>query len=110
MSALLMVNGFKGRTLLPYIKNQRPLFASSQMGYGSRALTLLQMYYEGKFPCLEEETVQKPKEITTVNSEVWFCFFFFFIFCHGKLHNFPCKSPLCSEEILSFDFHREVEL
>lgn len=68
--------GFKGRTLLPCIKNQRPLFAqfvvgSSQMGYGSRALTLLQMYYEGKFPCLEEETVQKPKEITTVSSEVW---------------------------------------
>ncbi|NWX58490.1 NAT10 acetyltransferase, partial [Promerops cafer] len=39
------------------------------MGYGSRALTLLQMYYEGKFPCLEEETVQKPKEITAVSSE-----------------------------------------
>uniref|UniRef100_H1A153 RNA cytidine acetyltransferase n=1 Tax=Taeniopygia guttata TaxID=59729 RepID=H1A153_TAEGU len=39
------------------------------MGYGSRALTLLQMYYEGKFPCLEEEAVQKPKEITTVSSE-----------------------------------------
>lgn len=57
------------------MKNQRPRFphsvvASSQMGYGSRALTLLQMYYEGKFPCLEEETVQKPKEITTVSSEV----------------------------------------
>lgn len=76
MSALLM--GFKGRTLWPCIKNQRPHFAcsqfvvaSSQMGYGSRALTLLQMYYEGKFPCLEEETVQKPKEITTVSSEVW---------------------------------------
>lgn len=39
------------------------------MGYGSRALTLLQMYYEGRFPCLEEEIVQKPKEITTVSSE-----------------------------------------
>uniref|UniRef100_A0A8C0FYX5 RNA cytidine acetyltransferase n=1 Tax=Bubo bubo TaxID=30461 RepID=A0A8C0FYX5_BUBBB len=39
------------------------------MGYGSRALTLLQMYYEGKFPCLEEETIQKPKEIATVSSE-----------------------------------------
>ncbi|NXY24373.1 NAT10 acetyltransferase, partial [Atrichornis clamosus] len=39
------------------------------MGYGSRALTLLQMYYEGKFPCLEEKTVQKPKEIATVSSE-----------------------------------------
>ncbi|NWX69039.1 NAT10 acetyltransferase, partial [Alca torda] len=41
------------------------------MGYGSRALTLLQMYYEGKFPCLDEKTVQKPKEIATVSSEVW---------------------------------------
>lgn len=40
------------------------------MGYGSRALNLLQMYYEGKFPCLEEKTVQKPKEIATVSSEV----------------------------------------
>ncbi|KFU85031.1 N-acetyltransferase 10, partial [Chaetura pelagica] len=39
------------------------------MGYGSRALTLLQMYYEGKFPCLEEKPIQKPKEITTVSSE-----------------------------------------
>ncbi|NWU77190.1 NAT10 acetyltransferase, partial [Onychorhynchus coronatus] len=39
------------------------------MGYGSRALTLLQMYYEGKFPCLEEETIQKPKAIATVSSE-----------------------------------------
>ncbi|XP_033917903.1 RNA cytidine acetyltransferase [Melopsittacus undulatus] len=39
------------------------------MGYGSRALTLLQMYYEGKFPCLEEKPVQKPKEIATVSSE-----------------------------------------
>uniref|UniRef100_A0A8C5TKV8 RNA cytidine acetyltransferase n=1 Tax=Malurus cyaneus samueli TaxID=2593467 RepID=A0A8C5TKV8_9PASS len=44
------------------------------MGYGSRALTLLQMYYEGKFPCLEERTVQKPKEIATVSSEVWHVF------------------------------------
>ncbi|NXG09967.1 NAT10 acetyltransferase, partial [Sakesphorus luctuosus] len=39
------------------------------MGYGSRALTLLQMYYEGKFPCLEEKTIPKPKEIATVSSE-----------------------------------------
>ncbi|KFP04347.1 N-acetyltransferase 10, partial [Calypte anna] len=39
------------------------------MGYGSRALTLLQMYYEGKFPSLEEKTIQKPQEITTVSSE-----------------------------------------
>ncbi|NXK23460.1 NAT10 acetyltransferase, partial [Arenaria interpres] len=39
------------------------------MGYGSRALTLLQMYYEGKFPCLDEKTIQKPKEIATVSSE-----------------------------------------
>ncbi|XP_042309853.1 RNA cytidine acetyltransferase [Sceloporus undulatus] len=39
------------------------------MGYGSRALHLLQMYYEGKFPCLEEKVTQKPREITTVSSE-----------------------------------------
>ncbi|XP_077178242.1 RNA cytidine acetyltransferase isoform X1 [Paroedura picta] len=39
------------------------------MGYGSRALRLLQMYYEGKFPCLEEKIAQKPKEIATVSSE-----------------------------------------
>ncbi|KAM9372994.1 RNA cytidine acetyltransferase [Phaethornis superciliosus] len=39
------------------------------MGYGSRALTLLQMYYEGKFPSLEEKPIHKPKEIATVSSE-----------------------------------------
>ncbi|XP_072475293.1 RNA cytidine acetyltransferase isoform X2 [Notamacropus eugenii] len=39
------------------------------MGYGSRALQLLQMYYEGQFPCLEEKVVQKSQEINTVNSE-----------------------------------------
>ncbi|KAJ6667103.1 hypothetical protein lerEdw1_017081 [Lerista edwardsae] len=39
------------------------------MGYGSRALHLLQMYYEGKFPCLEEKVTKAPKEITTVSSE-----------------------------------------
>ncbi|XP_034273235.1 RNA cytidine acetyltransferase [Pantherophis guttatus] len=39
------------------------------MGYGSRALRLLQMYYEGKFPCLEEKVIRKPREIATVSSE-----------------------------------------
>ncbi|XP_054827698.1 RNA cytidine acetyltransferase [Eublepharis macularius] len=39
------------------------------MGYGSRALHLVQMYYEGKFPCLEEKVAQKPREIATVSSE-----------------------------------------
>nr|XP_020638486.1 RNA cytidine acetyltransferase [Pogona vitticeps] len=39
------------------------------MGYGSRALHLLRMYYEGKFPCLEEKVPQKPVEIATVSSE-----------------------------------------
>ncbi|XP_063145675.1 RNA cytidine acetyltransferase [Candoia aspera] len=39
------------------------------MGYGSRALRLLQMYFEGKFPCLEEKVIQKPREIATVSSE-----------------------------------------
>jgi N-acetyltransferase 10 len=40
------------------------------MGYGSRALQLLQMYYEGKFPCLEEKVLETPQEIRTVSSEV----------------------------------------
>ncbi|KFV65043.1 N-acetyltransferase 10, partial [Dryobates pubescens] len=39
------------------------------MGYGSRALALLQMYYEGKFPCLDEKATEKPKEIASVSSE-----------------------------------------
>ncbi|XP_028651883.1 RNA cytidine acetyltransferase [Erpetoichthys calabaricus] len=39
------------------------------MGYGTRALQLLQMYYEGQFPCLEEQVTQTPSEIPTVNSE-----------------------------------------
>ncbi|XP_056384523.1 RNA cytidine acetyltransferase [Hyla sarda] len=38
------------------------------MGYGSRALKLLQMYYEGQFPCLEEN-VNKPQEISSISSE-----------------------------------------
>ncbi|KAG8510796.1 RNA cytidine acetyltransferase, partial [Galemys pyrenaicus] len=40
-----------------------------QMGYGSRALQLLQMYYEGRFPCLEEKVIEKSQEIHTVSSE-----------------------------------------
>ncbi|KAL0629057.1 RNA cytidine acetyltransferase [Plecturocebus cupreus] len=39
------------------------------MGYGSRALQLLQMYYEGRFPCLEEKVLETPQEIHTVSSE-----------------------------------------
>ncbi|XP_068115792.1 RNA cytidine acetyltransferase [Hyperolius riggenbachi] len=39
------------------------------MGYGSRALQLLQMYYEGKLPCLEEESTNKSQEITSISSE-----------------------------------------
>nr|KAF6343232.1 N-acetyltransferase 10 [Pipistrellus kuhlii] len=39
------------------------------MGYGSRALQLLQMYYEGRFPCLEEKVVETAQEIHTVSSE-----------------------------------------
>lgn len=39
------------------------------MGYGSRALQLLQMYYEGKFPTMDEDSQSKHKEITPVNSE-----------------------------------------
>lgn len=41
-----------------------------QMGYGSRALQLLQMYYEGKFPTMDESTHSKHNEITSVSSEV----------------------------------------
>lgn len=40
------------------------------MGYGSRALQLLQMYYEGKFPTMDESTDSNPNEITSVSSEV----------------------------------------
>lgn len=40
------------------------------MGYGSRALQLLQMYYEGKFPTMDESTHSKHNEITSVSSEV----------------------------------------
>lgn len=43
------------------------------MGYGSRALQLLQMYYEGRFPCLEEKVFETPQEIHTVSSEVSLC-------------------------------------
>ncbi|XP_037622753.1 RNA cytidine acetyltransferase [Sebastes umbrosus] len=39
------------------------------MGYGSRALQLLQMYYEGKFPTMDESTHSNPNEITSVSSE-----------------------------------------
>ncbi|XP_075402029.1 RNA cytidine acetyltransferase [Tenrec ecaudatus] len=39
------------------------------MGYGSRALQLLQMYYEGRFPCLEEKVVEASQDIHTVSSE-----------------------------------------
>lgn len=41
-----------------------------QMGYGSRALQLLQMYYEGKFPTMDESTGLNHSEITSVSSEV----------------------------------------
>lgn len=41
-----------------------------QMGYGSRALQLLQMYYEGKFPTMDESAGLNHSEITSVSSEV----------------------------------------
>ncbi|KAG7253996.1 hypothetical protein CRUP_023413 [Coryphaenoides rupestris] len=40
------------------------------MGYGTRALELLQMYYEGKFPTMDENGQTDDSEITPVNSEV----------------------------------------
>ncbi|XP_069017995.1 RNA cytidine acetyltransferase [Embiotoca jacksoni] len=39
------------------------------MGYGSRALQLLQMYYEGKFPTMDESAQSNHNEITSVSSE-----------------------------------------
>ncbi|KAK5867197.1 hypothetical protein PBY51_011711 [Eleginops maclovinus] len=39
------------------------------MGYGSRALQMLQMYYEGKFPTMDESTHSNTNEITSVSSE-----------------------------------------
>uniref|UniRef100_A0A8D3E2Y5 RNA cytidine acetyltransferase n=1 Tax=Scophthalmus maximus TaxID=52904 RepID=A0A8D3E2Y5_SCOMX len=39
------------------------------MGYGSRALQMLQMYYEGKFPTMDEGKRSNHNEITSVSSE-----------------------------------------
>lgn len=39
------------------------------MGYGSRALQLLQMYYEGKFPTMDESSFSNNTEITSVSNE-----------------------------------------
>ncbi|XP_034541182.1 RNA cytidine acetyltransferase [Notolabrus celidotus] len=39
------------------------------MGYGSRALQLLQMYYEGKFPTMDESARSNNSEITPVSNE-----------------------------------------
>lgn len=39
------------------------------MGYGSRALQQLQLYYEGKFPTMDESTTTASNEITSVSSE-----------------------------------------
>ncbi|PIO34695.1 hypothetical protein AB205_0083130 [Aquarana catesbeiana] len=46
-----------------------PWTVSEQMGYGSKALQLLQMYYEGQFTCLEENVINKPQDITSISSE-----------------------------------------
>lgn len=40
------------------------------MGYGSRALQQLQMYYEGKFPTMDESVQPANTQITSVSSEV----------------------------------------
>ncbi|MED6264294.1 N-acetyltransferase 10 [Characodon lateralis] len=39
------------------------------MGYGSRALQQLQMYYEGKFPTMDESTQPAHTQITSISSE-----------------------------------------
>ncbi|XP_012671087.1 RNA cytidine acetyltransferase [Clupea harengus] len=39
------------------------------MGYGSRALQLLQQYYEGQFPLLDEKESTTSSQITSISSE-----------------------------------------
>ena len=41
-----------------------------QMGYGSRALELMEQYYGGLVPSLAEDKADDPKEVTTVDKEV----------------------------------------
>jgi N-acetyltransferase 10 len=38
------------------------------MGYGSRALQLLQQYYQGEFPCLKEDVKTNDKKIRSINN------------------------------------------
>lgn len=40
------------------------------MGYGSRALQQLQLYYEGQFPYMDENAQTANSQITSVTSEV----------------------------------------
>ena len=44
--------------------------AVSQMGYGSRAMEMLQQYYEGKIPNLSETESQAAQEAPSVVTEV----------------------------------------
>ncbi|MEQ2183706.1 hypothetical protein GOODEAATRI_000714 [Goodea atripinnis] len=56
---------------VPPTQNSLPeVLAVVQMGYGSRALQQLQMYYEGKFPTMDESTQPAHTQITSVSSEV----------------------------------------
>uniref|UniRef100_A0ABI7Z3Z5 RNA cytidine acetyltransferase n=1 Tax=Felis catus TaxID=9685 RepID=A0ABI7Z3Z5_FELCA len=54
-----------------FLQRLMALYVAShyKMGYGSRALQLLQMYFEGRFPCLEEKVLETSQEIRTVSSE-----------------------------------------
>ncbi len=61
------------------------------MGYGSRSLQMLQQYYEGQFPLLDEQEQTTTSTITSVSSEVMFmefCVAFFiyeiFLYFCGK--------------------------
>lgn len=45
-----------------------PLFIPFQMGYGSRALSLLRKYYEFKMPSLDEEMLPS-EEIQTIEED-----------------------------------------
>ena len=46
------------------------------MGYGCRALELLQKYYEGKIPSLNEEEPDIQEEATKIDSQVLHILFY----------------------------------
>lgn len=47
------------------------------MGYGSRALQLLQQYYQGEFPCLKEDVKKNDKKIRSINVSYFYSLQYF---------------------------------